>query len=489
MPYSRPIYLKIVRLVKQQLVESNLVSPKISKSSFKQFLRYLKQDVRKLEMVIYAFVHKKKLAEVFLDPTLDCHAISRTAEEFQCYSKNSIYNMPGTKFKKQKRVMFLNLPDTLLAKIMRCLDNESLLNCMLSCKQLFEIGSLFCQPNVRSKTDITLHPSSGICIKYKFAFDLDRKNRELTMAASLKRKLTYPIDLDLCVCPLCHATCSCDFSKHQHAGQLKKLLFTKCKLGTVIIKTSADFQYMISTLQNPPRNLKIDLTVGKYGLNNLFNMFNFYYCLDYILDVRMFTNVQLFWSVSAPVVDRLHIRFLPSSPSYTTDIPVIKTILRSHLKAIKKETPKMTKLNLTNCPFLEEIFFFHPLSPKFVWIETIKEIHINNSRIKCSLFEQLKKMTSLSILNINRSDLFFGCEVTHFNHYFRSDFLNFEHVRNTNHVLFRRNSFLTILCDTKGTHCPCPDVLKKPLAKDLLNGNFIMKKCRQCLLPPKECKA
>ena len=484
LPYSRPIYLKIERLIKQQLLESNLVSPNISKCTFKQFLRYLKQDIRKLEIIIYAFVHKKKVSEV----SEECHAISRTAEQFQCYSKSSIYNRHTSTFKLQKN-KFLSLPDIVLVKIMKCLNNESLVNFMLSCKQIFQIGSLFGQPNVRNRTDITLHPSNGICIQYKFAFDLERKKRELTIGASLRRKLTYPIDLDLCVCPLCYLTCSCDFSKHQHAGQLKKLLFKNCKLGTVIINTYADFHYMISTLKNVPRSLKIDMTIGKYGLRNLFNKFKFYYSLDYILDVRMFTNIQLYWPIAAPVVDRLHIQFLPTSPSYTSDLPAVKTILRSHLKAIKKGSNKMTKLSLTNCLLLEEVFFFRSLNTKFVWLETIKEIHINKSRIKCSLFKQLKQMTSLTLLNINRSELYIGCEVKHFNHYFRTDFLNFESVPNTNHVLFRRNSFLKILCDTKNTHCPCPDLLKKPLATELLNGQFKLQKCKQCIMPPKECKA
>ena len=490
-PYSRPIYLKFIRLVRQHLIESHLISPEISRSSFKQYLRYLKHDIRKIETIIYSFVHKQKLREVLFNKSIRCHAISREAERFQCYDPNSIYNLARryTSFYEPQLVRFLSLPDHILVRIMKCLDNESLLNSMLTCKQLFNIVSLYCKPNLLSKTDLTLHPSNGVCIRYKFAFDYDKTIQDLTISAYLKRKLTYPIDRDLCVCPLCHATCSCDISKHQHAGSLKNLLFSKCKLGTIIILSSADFHYMITDLLNVPTTLKIDIPIGKYGLSNLFNKFKFYNCLDYVLDVRMFTNVELDWPFIAPVVNRLHIKFLPSSPSYLTDLPVIRTILRSHLKAVKKQTKKMTKLSLTNCLFLEEIFYFRSYNPRFVWLQTIKEIDINNSMIKCSLFKQLPRMTSLSFLKVNRSKIANKCEASHFNHYFRTDFLNFENIANTKHFIFKRSSFLIIVCDIKNTHCLCQDVLEQPASRDLLYGQFVVEKCKNCKQPPNACQA
>ena len=444
-------------------------------------------------MIIYAFVHKKKFADVmnpFRNQNIKCNAISGTAQQFQCYDKKSFYNMPNQLRQTfEVKTYFLRLPDDMIIRIMKYLNNESLIQCMFTCKQLFQLGSLFCHPNIASKRDVTLHPSKGICLKYKFAFDLDRKKRELTICNYLKEKLTYPVDPDLCVCPLCHETCSCDFSKHQHAGSLKKLLFTRCKLGTVIIQSSADFHYMIQNLYYVPRNLKIDIPISKCALDSIFNKFRFYDCLDYILDVRMFTHIEIYWPFIAPVVNRLHIRFLPINFAYTNDLPVVKTILRSHLKAVKYKTPKMTKLTVTNCLFLEEIFFFHSFDPRVVWLKTIKEIHITNSRIKCSLFKRLTEMTSLNLLNIKGSDIQDKCKAEHFNHYFRTDFLNFENVPNTNHILFKRNSFLRIFCDTNNSHCQCQDVLKKPSSIDLLHGRFTFEKCQKCMKAPEKCYA
>lgn len=489
-PYSRRIYKKFVRLVKNHLIEGQLISPEINRFKFKQYLRYLKQDIRKLETIIYALVHKRKLNEIDSDKSIRCHAISKEAELFQCYDKKSIYNLAhDTETFKPQFTNILSLPDHILVRILTCLDNESIINSMISCKQLFKIVTSFCKPSVLSKTDLTLHPSKGICINYKFAFDHDRTKQDLTMGAYLKHKLTYPIDRDLCVCPLCHATCSCDFSKHQQAGSLKKLLFKKCKLGTVMIRTSADFQYMMTNLSNVPSVLKIDIPIGKYALSSLFNKFKFYKCLDYVLDVRMFTNIEFYWPFIAPAVDRLHIKFLPSSPSYSSDLPVVKRILRSHLKAIKKQTPKMTQINVTNCLFLEEIFYFRSCNTLCNWQNTIKEIHINNSTVKCDLFKQLPKMTGLSLLTVNRSNISSKCQPSHFNYYFRTDFLNFENVPNTKHFIYKRSSFLNIVCDIKNAHCMCQDMSEKPPLKNLLYGRFVLEKCRNCNHPPVTCPA
>ena len=443
-------------------------------------------------MIIYAFVHKKKLVDVCLNPSMSkCHGISTTAEEFQYYNskKFPVYNLSNEIVFTRHSSGLLSLPEHILVRIIKCLSNEFKLNCMLSCKQLFHIVSSYCQPSFTSNTDVTLHPVKGICVNYKFTFDLDRTKKDLTICTYLKKKLAYQIDPDLCVCPLCHETCSCDYSKQQHASQLKKLLFNKCNLGTVIIRSSADFKYMIENLNNIPRCLKIDVPIGKYSLYSLFDKFRYYKSLDYILDVRMFTHIELLRPLTAPVVDRLHIRFLPTNSSHPTDVPVVRTILRNHLKAIKKTTQGMKKLTLTNCLILDEVFYFSPLNKNFIWTRVIKELIINNCKIKCSLFKQLGNLTSLSLLCINRSEIESKCKASHFNHYFRSDFLNFELVPNTKHFLFKRNSFLSILCDMSDTHCPCIDVKKKPLSSRLLYGRFILQKCEKCILPPKECNA
>ena len=255
-PYSKPIYSKFKKAVKIALQhKKNLKS-----HSFKVFLRRLRKDISHLELIVYSFVHKKNLLDVCMNKSnLNCNAISSIASKYQSY--NPVYNFL---YNYERQTTGLHcLPDLVLIKIIKYLSNSRyLFHLMMTCKHLFNLGTRFYTHSLENQSDIVLHSKNGLCLNYKF----------FSQAFSNKRFLTYQ-DPDLCVCSLCLTSCSCDFSKFQHAGEVKKLILSSLKLKTLVIQSTNEFDFALQHLNQKPKEIRISVPVNITRLRRVLSLF------------------------------------------------------------------------------------------------------------------------------------------------------------------------------------------------------------------------
>ena len=123
----------------------------------------------------------------------------------------------------------LSLPENILVKILNNLQDLYFINCILTCKRLFYIGSRFCRPNFKSIDNYIIkatHSIRGICLKYEFY-------RNIFPEHSIGKRKHFLA----CLYPLCLTACACDYSHIQHTEEIKKLILNQCKIGTMEIKS------------------------------------------------------------------------------------------------------------------------------------------------------------------------------------------------------------------------------------------------------------
>ena len=472
-PYSKPVYSKFKKAVKVALLHKKRSLP------FKVFLKQLKKDVSHLELVIYSFVHKKKLVDVCMNKSsLHCNAISTIASKYQSY--NPVYNFLSN---YERQTTGLNsLPDLVLIKIIKYLSNSRyLFYLMLTCKHLFNIGTRFYIHSLENQSDIVLPSKTGLCLQYKF----------FSQAFSKKCFTTTYQDHDLCVCSLCLTSCSCDFSKFQHAGQIKKLILSSLNLNALVIRSTNEFDFSLQHLNHKPKEIRILVPINITRFQRLFSRFSHYNNFEYILDVRMYTRVKD-QNRNLPVIENLKIVFAPTLHSYDTDLPGVREILKAHLFAIKKSTQKMEKIVLYNCYMVDEIFNFND---KSAWTKNIKEIHLVKTKIKCQYLMNLKKFSNLSLLRLSEIEYEKKCHGDHFKHYFRTDFINFIYVpEETMFVL--NGALLNIRCEVsindpdnileieyKRCRCTCGNIeaITEDIKNEMSSGALSVTVCDECM--------
>ena len=449
--------------------------------TFKAFLKHLRKDITYLELVIYSFVHKKNLLDVCMNKSnLKCNAISTIASKYQSY--NPVYNFLAN-YERQTTGLHM-LPDLVLIKIIKFLSNSRyLFNLMITCKHLFNLGTRFYSHSLENESDIVLQSRNGLCLQYKF-FSQTFSNKCFTP--------TYQ-DPDKCVCSLCLTTCSCDFSKFQHAGEIKRLVLSSLQLNKLVIRSTNEFDFSIQHLTQQPTELRIEVPINLTRFRCVFSLFKQYTKLEYILDVRMYTNAVC-RNLCLPTVEDLSIIFAPSLHSYDTDLPAVRRILKAHLFAIKSKTPKMKKLALYNCYMIDDLF---NLGIKLIWSKHIQEIHLVKTKIKCQYFMNIKKMINLSLLRLSEVEYEKNCRGDHLKHYFRTDFLNFNYIpEETKFVL--NGPLLKIRCDVsindpnnaleieyKRCKCACNniEVITDDIKVMMSSGALLVPVCDECMFP------
>ena len=474
-PYSRPIYGKFKKAVKVAISHRK----NLKHLSLKAFLRHLRKDITYLELVIYSFVHKKNLLDVCMNKSnLKCNAISTIANKYQSY--NPVYNFL-TNYERQTTGL-QKLPDLVLIKIIRFLsDSQYLFNLMISCKHLFNLGTRFYTHSLENDSSIILQSKNGLCLQYKF----------FSQMMSSKRVTTTYQDPDRCVCSLCLTTCSCDFSKFQHAGEIKKLILTSLRLGTLVIRSTNEFNFSITHLKQKPTEIRIEVPINLTRFRSIFSLFRHYNKFEYILDVRMYTKAVC-QNLCLPIIEDLSIIFAPSLVSYDTNLPAVRRILKAHLFASKSKTQKMRKLTLYHCYMIDELFNF---GSKITWSRHIQEIHLVRTKIKCQYFMNIKAMSNLSLLRLSEIEYERKCRGDHFKHYFRTDFFNFRYIpEETQFVL--NGALLMIKCDVsinnpddvlekefKRCHCECGNI--EAITDDIQNmmssGTLLITACDECM--------
>ena len=474
-PYSKPVYSKFKKAVKVALQHKKNSLP------YKAFLRHLRKDISHLELIIYSFVHKKNLLDVCMNkPNLKCNAISSIASKYQSY--NPVYNFL-LNYERQTTGLQI-LPDLVLIKIIKCLSTSRyLFHLMMTCKHLFNLGTRFYIHSLENQSDIVLHSKNGLCLQYKF----------FTQTFSKKCFATTYQDPDLCVCSLCLTSCSCDFSKFQHAGEVKKLILSSLNLKNLTVRSTNEFDFSFQHLNSKPEEIRIDVPIDITRLRRVLSTFDHLIRFEYILDIRQYTKV-ICRNINVPVIEDLTIVFAPSLHSYDTNLPGVRKILRAHLFAIKKKTQKMKKLALYNCFMVDEIF---NCNSKLTWSRNIKEIHLVKTKIKCQYFINIKKFSNLSLLRLSGIEYEKKCRGDHFKHYFRTDFINFTYV--PEQTLFVLNgALLNIKCDVllnhpenvleqefKRCHCSCSDIEKitDDIKEMMSSGELLITACEECMFP------
>ena len=464
-PFSKPIFLKFKRLIREALCYSKPIHSSLRKISFKTYLRHIKKDISKLEIIIYSFLHRKSIEQVCMNQRLHrSNSISFIARNFQPY-KRTIYKFNNEYIKDTTANSFLSLPDFLIIRILRKLENHNLFSCLFTCRQLFYLGSKYCELNMEHPIfDVLLQSSNGVCLQYKLYNSIFR----------LKQS-SKTVD---CICPLCFTTCSCDLSKNQHASQIKKLLFRNCKFGKVVLRTLADVDYAINTLRFIPQKLVLSFPVGIYRLTQVLSSFPYLNSFEYILDVNMFRSEDTLFNMS-PVIQDICIHFVASMSFYRKDgINILRKLIRGHLDSVKVGTKKLRALTLHHCPVVNEVFSL-PSSPH-IWYQHIKVIKLYKSSIQCSFFGVLKELTALTLLYIEQPAISSSCDVTHFRPYFRTDFINFELVRNR--IVQMRSELLRIKCDISECFCGCQDIvfMTSLIKEKMLSGLYTFQECTYC---------
>ena len=474
-PYSKPVYSKFKKAVKVALQHKR----NLKTLSFKVFLKHLRKDISHLELVIYSFIHKKNLLDVCMNKSnFNCNAISSTASKYQSY--NPVYNFL-LNYERQTTGL-QTLPDLVLIKIIRCLSNSRyLFHLMMTCKHLFNLGTRFYIHSLENQSDIVLHSRKGLCLQYKF-FSQAFTNKSFTT--------TYQ-DPDLCVCSLCLTGCSCDFSKFQHAGQVKKLILSSLNLKTLVIRSTNEFDFSFQHLNSKPEEIRIIVPINITRLRHVLSIFDHLLRFEYILDVRQYTKA-ICNNLSLPVIEDLTIVFAPSLHSYDTGLPGVRRILKTHLFAIKNKTKKMNKLALYNCYMADEIF---NCNSRLTWSKNIKEIHFVKTKLKCQYFINLKKFSNLSLLRLSEIEYEKECRGDHFRHYLRTDFINFMYVpEKTMFVL--NGALLTIRCDVslndpdyileqefKRCRCSCFNIenITDDIKEIMMSGELSITACEECM--------
>ena len=472
-PYSKPVYAKFKKAVKVALLH------KKRSSSFKVFLKHLRKDISHLELVIYSFVHKKKLLDVCMNKSnLNCNAISTIASKYQSY--NPVYNFL---FNYERQTTGLHsLPDLVLIKIIKCLSNSRyLFYLMITCKHLFNLGTRFYIHSLENQSDIVLHSTTGLCLQHKF----------FSQAFSKKYYTTTYQDPDLCVCSLCLTSCSCDFSKFQHAGEIKKLILRSLKLKALVIRSTNEFDFSFQHLNQKPEEIRILVPINITRFCHVLSLFNHYNSFEYMLDVRMYTKV-ICGNLNLPVIEHLKIVFAPTLHSYDTNLPGVRRILKAHLSAIKSRTEKMKKIVLYNCYMADEIFNFNG---KFAWSKNINEIHFVRTKLKCQYLTDLKKFRSLSLLRLSEIEYEKKCRGDHFKHYLRTDFINFIYVPEES-MLVLNGALLKIECrisindpdsilenEFKRCRCTCENIerITDDIKKEMSSGTLSVTVCDECM--------
>ena len=461
-PYCRKLYSEFKRLIGLMFGHH---------FGFSVYLRYLKSDVSKLERIIYTVVHKKNLTGVSYSQINNCSAISSSASLFQCYD-SSIY-----RFKNVYRISpvsdLLSLPYHILTRIMKNLTDVYFINCMMTCKQLFYIGTNFCKPtfkDLNSYITKTTDSSSGICLQYAFFSTLFPETSTANQPKTKKK----------CFCPLCLTACSCEYSLLQHTGEIKKLIFRECKIGLLQLDSALEFEFIKRNLKYLPDAIIIRFPIQPYGLNQLFTMFPSYKKLEYIFDFSLYNKYC--YRFQLPVVQYLTLTVI--SPEYATAIGIcnFKSLLQAHLEAVQEDTQKLIKLSVSNGYIMTtDIFGLVFPQSKYVWFKYINEIRITKVQIKCKDFKNLNYFTNLSLLIIQNVNMNKECHPTHLKPCFRTDLLNFTCLGTNRYLLNRK--LLVIKCNIKNSRCLCGNIeyMTNDKRIELLNGCFLMKKCTDCL--------
>ena len=290
---------------------------------FSLYIRHLKYDISKLELIIYKIVHKQNITTLAYSEFKNRNAITFSASKFQSYD-SSIYRFNNV-YRTSQISQLLSLPYHILAEIMKNLTDLYFINCMMTCKQLFYIGTKFCKPTFRKINNYltkTTNSSSGICLKY-------------ALYKSLFHDSIKPKPKKKCFCSLCLTACSCEFSLIQHTGEITKLIFRECNVGLLELGSVLELEFMKKHLKNLPDAIRICFPLEPYRLNQFFGMFQSYKNLEYILDFSFYNRYC--YKFQVPVVQYLKLNLI--SPEFATSISIcnITCLLQAHLKAVTKK--------------------------------------------------------------------------------------------------------------------------------------------------------